>query len=94
MTLVNHIQASNLEESIHLHDKRQKLMHISFGEQNEGILDKPKTLPLFETAAKEARRPQAVALAPEVSASASASNMTPPAVEIPLKELDIRQFYH
>lgn len=37
------------------------------------------TLPLSETADKDAKRPQAAALAPEVCASASASIITPPA---------------
>jgi len=54
-------------------------------------LNNQPTLPFFEAAVKEAKRPQAAAFAPDVCASASASSIRPPA-ETPLIKLNICQF--
>ena len=59
---------------------REKVNHLN---------DQP-TLPCFEAAVKEAKRPQAAAFAPDVCESASAISIRPPA-ETPLIKLNIFQ---
>ena len=74
------------------YDQRLLLVLGEQGEDGEWAVPRKKILPLSESAAKEAKRPQAAAFAPEVSASASSSSIIP-AEELPcMKKKNHYQF--